>query len=37
MTPIDVAIFWHMHQPDYREPESGQLALPWVRLHAIKG
>jgi len=23
-----------MHQPEYREPESGVAALPWVRLHA---
>lgn len=25
-----------MHQPDYREPNSGRFAMPWVRLHAIK-
>jgi len=25
-----------MHQPDYREPNSKRLAMPWVRLHAIK-
>jgi alpha-amylase/alpha-mannosidase (GH57 family) len=25
-----------MHQPDYREPGSDRLAMPWVRLHAIK-
>jgi len=31
-----VAILWHMHQPNYREPHSGRLALPWVRLHALK-
>ncbi len=37
MQPINVAIMWHMHQPSYREPGSQQLALPWVRLHAIKG
>ncbi len=31
-----VAILWHMHQPNYREPHTGRLALPWVRLHALK-
>jgi alpha-amylase/alpha-mannosidase (GH57 family) len=25
-----------MHQPYYKDPESGSYALPWVRLHAIK-
>ncbi len=25
-----------MHQPNYREPNSRRLAMPWVRLHAIK-
>jgi alpha-amylase/alpha-mannosidase (GH57 family) len=35
-TPIRVAILWHMHQPDYREPNSNRLSMPWVRLHALK-
>ncbi len=25
-----------MHQPNYREPHSRRLAMPWVRLHALK-
>jgi alpha-amylase/alpha-mannosidase (GH57 family) len=25
-----------MHQPQYRDPESGRYVLPWTRLHAIK-
>lgn len=25
-----------MHQPDYREPETGTNKLPWVYLHAVK-
>jgi len=25
-----------MHQPYYKDPDSGTYALPWVRLHAIK-
>lgn len=32
----DLAFLWHMHQPDYRHPESGEFVLPWVLLHAIK-
>ncbi|HMV20630.1 MAG: glycoside hydrolase [Betaproteobacteria bacterium] len=32
----EVAFLWHMHQPDYRHPESGEFVLPWVLLHAIK-
>ncbi len=34
--PLKVAILWHMHQPNYQEPDSKQMVLPWVRLHAIK-
>ncbi len=34
--PLRVAILWHMHQPNYQEPDSRRLVLPWVRLHAIK-
>jgi len=33
---IDVVLLWHMHQPDYRDPATGQFRLPWVLLHAIK-
>ena len=33
---IDLVFLWHMHQPDYRMPESGEYALPWVYLHALK-
>jgi len=34
--PLDLALVWHMHQPDYRDPETGAPLLPWVYLHAIK-
>ena len=31
------AVFlWHLHQPEYRDPVSGQPVLPWVRLHATR-
>ena len=33
---IKVAILWHMHQPNYQEPWSNSLVMPWVRLHALK-
>ncbi|MBV2135072.1 hypothetical protein KRX52_20060 [Pseudomonas sp. MAP12] len=32
----DLALLWHMHQPDYRHPETGHFVLPWVLLHALK-
>jgi len=31
-----VAFLWHMHQPYYRDPATGQMFLPWVRLHCLK-
>ena len=30
-----VVLFWHMHQPDYRDGE-GVFQQPWTYLHAIK-
>ncbi len=31
------AVFlWHLHQPEYRDPVTGQPVLPWVRLHATR-
>ena len=34
--PIRVALLWHMHQPYYLDPVTGESVLPWVRLHALK-
>jgi len=34
--PLQVCILWHMHQPDYRDPISGQTLLPWTWLHGLK-
>jgi len=31
-----LCFLWHMHQPYYKDPETGTYVLPWVRLHAIK-
>ena len=36
MKRVRLAFLWHMHQPPYREPETGELVLPWVRLHATR-
>lgn len=33
---LKVAFLWHMHQPYYRDPVSGMMFLPWVRLHSLK-
>ena len=33
---IRLALLWHMHQPYYLDPASGESILPWVRLHALK-
>jgi alpha-amylase/alpha-mannosidase (GH57 family) len=34
--PLEIAVLWHMHQPDYRDRLKGRAVLPWVRLHAVK-
>jgi alpha-amylase/alpha-mannosidase (GH57 family) len=34
--PIPLAIIWHQHQPYYKDLSTGELLLPWVRLHGIK-
>ena len=34
--PIPLAIIWHQHQPFYKDLSSGEMVLPWVRLHGIK-
>jgi alpha-amylase/alpha-mannosidase (GH57 family) len=33
---VNLVILWHMHQPQYRNPATGQYVLPWTRLHALK-
>jgi alpha-amylase/alpha-mannosidase (GH57 family) len=37
MKRLRLCLLWHMHQPSYLEPETERLALPWVRLHALRG
>src|SRR5579863_4539364 len=36
MKALKVVFLWHMHQPDYRDAETGEFLLPWVYLHALK-
>jgi alpha-amylase/alpha-mannosidase (GH57 family) len=36
MNRIHLAVLWHMHQPQYRDPETATYVLPWTRLHATK-
>lgn len=31
------SFLFHMHQPDYRHPDTGEPSMPWVRLHATRG
>jgi alpha-amylase/alpha-mannosidase (GH57 family) len=33
---LDLVLLWHMHQPDFRDQESGEFRQPWVYLHALK-
>ena len=33
---LSVAFVWNQHQPSYRDAGTGELIMPWVRLHAIK-
>ena len=32
-----MVILWHMHQPYYVNPLTREAAMPWVRLHCVKG
>jgi alpha-amylase/alpha-mannosidase (GH57 family) len=36
MNRVHLVVLWHMHQPQYRDPEAGRYVLPWTRLHAVK-
>ncbi len=31
-----LSILWHLHQPIYRHPDSGEYVLPWVNFHLTK-
>ncbi|MFH1435145.1 MAG: glycoside hydrolase family 57 protein [Pseudomonadota bacterium] len=34
---VQLLFIWHMHQPDYYDPEHDEVVLPWVRLHGCMG
>ena len=34
--PLNVVLYWHMHQPEYRDLRNGAYHLPWTYLHTIK-
>lgn len=33
---LKLVLCWHMHQPEYRDLQSGEFKQPWVYLHVIK-
>ncbi len=36
MNPINVLFLWHFHQPYYKDNFTGEMLMPWTRLHATK-
>ena len=34
--PLNVVLYWHMHQPQYKDVHTGNYQLPWTYLHVIK-
>src|SRR6185503_1688525 len=35
-SPLGLALIWHLHQPEYTDPDSRKPSMPWTRLHALK-
>jgi alpha-amylase/alpha-mannosidase (GH57 family) len=33
---LNVVLYWHMHQPQYKDVRTGHYHLPWTYLHVIK-
>lgn len=33
---LNIAFLWHMHQPLYKDPATGEYTMPWVLFHATK-
>ena len=33
---LNIAFWWHMHQPLYKDPYTGEFLMPWVLLHGTK-
>jgi alpha-amylase/alpha-mannosidase (GH57 family) len=36
MASVSLALYWHHHQPYYRDDVAGETPMPWARLHATK-
>ena len=36
MQPIRLCILWHLHQPPYVDPLTGDILLPWVMTHGVR-
>ncbi len=36
MGPLYLSFLWHMHQPFYKNLNTGEYLLPWVLLHGTK-
>jgi alpha-amylase/alpha-mannosidase (GH57 family) len=34
--PVRLVLLWHMHQPEFRDFNTGEFTQPWVYLHAMK-
>jgi alpha-amylase/alpha-mannosidase (GH57 family) len=33
---LKLVLMWHMHQPEFRDQNTGEFLHPWVYLHALK-
>ncbi len=33
---LNIAFLWHMHQPLYKDPFTGEYVMPWVLYHGTK-
>lgn len=33
---MKLVFIWHMHQPYYKDLKTGEILMPWVRLHGVK-
>jgi alpha-amylase/alpha-mannosidase (GH57 family) len=36
MSQVNLAFFWHQHQPYYPDDVAGETLMPWVRMHGVK-
>jgi alpha-amylase/alpha-mannosidase (GH57 family) len=33
---LDLTIVWFHHQSSYKDSETSEIILPWVRLHSVE-